>query len=160
MKFGVRRPQLRHKSTTGTRATYKTHQYNIMSLLGGLIEASPNGCASCHKIVATHEILGWACINYHVSVTHYKCPYDEQKARNRSAFCSVLMLGACHRDSTILHQCIHACHKNILIHLYTLIWLKLFLQRLLWESFKVDVNLPCTVAQEQPQCAATHYLNQ
>ena len=43
------------------------------------------------------------CINYHMSVTHYKRPYDAQMARNRSALGSVLMLGASIRDSTVVN---------------------------------------------------------
>ena len=35
-------------------------------------------------------LLVWVCINYHVSVTHYKRPYDTQMARNKSVFGSVL----------------------------------------------------------------------
>ena len=42
----------------------------------------------------------WACINYHVSLTHYKHPYDAQMARNGSALGSVLLLGASNRGNT------------------------------------------------------------
>ena len=44
----------------------------------------------------------WACINYHVSVTHYKHPYDVQMAQNRSAIGSVLAPGASHSDNTVV----------------------------------------------------------
>ena len=43
----------------------------------------------------------WACMNYHVSVTHYKRPYDAKLAWNRSALGSVLATGASNRDFTL-----------------------------------------------------------
>ena len=43
----------------------------------------------------------YACINYNVSVTHYKHPYDAQMAWNSSALDSVLVPGASNRDNTV-----------------------------------------------------------
>ena len=43
-------------------------------------------------------LLVFACMNYHVSVTHYKFPYDTQMAQNRSALGSVLVRGASNKD--------------------------------------------------------------
>ena len=46
-------------------------------------------------------LVVWVCINYHVSVTHYKRPYVAQMARNRSTLSSVLALGASNRDTAV-----------------------------------------------------------
>ena len=46
-------------------------------------------------------LLVWACINYHVSVTHYKRPYGAHISGNRSALGSVLPPGASNRDDTV-----------------------------------------------------------
>ena len=42
-------------------------------------------------------------MNYHVSVTHYKRPYDAQMAQNRSTLDTVLALSASNRDNTVFH---------------------------------------------------------
>ena len=43
----------------------------------------------------------WTCINYHVSVTHYKRPYDTQIAQNTSTLGSVSAPGTSNRDNTV-----------------------------------------------------------
>ena len=46
-------------------------------------------------------LLVWICIIYHLSVTHYKCPYDAQMIWNKSALGSVLTPSTSNRNITV-----------------------------------------------------------
>ena len=80
--------------------TESIHKY-IVQARYVLLKITRAATTTCFTAMGLHS--------YHVSVTHYKRPYDAQMTRNRNALGIVLAPGASNRDNTV-RFCTKRCY--------------------------------------------------